>query len=102
MEYLLIEIGLLIFFFLMHRIYKVKLFKNKNKFVKFWLFVFIFGIIWDWFAIVRGHWYYPGSGILGIFIGVIPLEDYLFMVVVPYGLLVAYQILNRKKQIYNS
>jgi len=40
--------------------------------------------IWDLYAIPRRHWVFPGQGILGIFIGPIPIEEFLWTVWVPY------------------
>ena len=41
-------------------------------------------LIWDAYAISQGHWFFDRSQILGIFgPGNIPLEEYLFFVVVP-------------------
>lgn len=44
----------------------------------------IFFLIWDAYAIAKGHWFFDRSQMLGI-IGPfnIPLEEYLFFVVVP-------------------
>ena len=41
-------------------------------------------LIWDAYAIARGHWFFDRSQMLGI-VGPfhIPLEDYLFFIVVP-------------------
>jgi lycopene cyclase domain-containing protein len=41
-------------------------------------------IIWDLYAISRGHWHFDSEQILGIFgFGGIPLEEFLFFTVVP-------------------
>jgi lycopene cyclase domain-containing protein len=41
-------------------------------------------IIWDLYAISRGHWHFDRKQVLGIFSpGGIPLEEILFFVVVP-------------------
>ena len=41
-------------------------------------------IIWDLYAISRGHWHFDAEQILGIFgFGWIPLEEFLFLTVVP-------------------
>ena len=95
MEYLLIEIVLFILFFLIQIYYHIRIFRTKNQFIIFWLLIFVFGVIWDQYAVIRGHWVYPGTGTLGISIGKIPLEDYLFMILVPYGVLTAYQVSNK-------
>ncbi len=95
MEYLVIEILLLVLFILIHRISKIKIFKNYKIFLMFWFFVFLWGVLWDWFAIARGHWIYQKPFILGIFIGVIPVEDIVFMIVVPYGILIGYKLIEK-------
>jgi len=41
-------------------------------------------LIWDAYAIARGHWFFDRAQILGIFGPFqIPLEEYLFFIVVP-------------------
>ena len=46
--------------------------------------VAIFFLIWDAYAIDRGHWYFDPNQILGIFGPFdIPLEEFLFFTVVP-------------------
>ena len=46
--------------------------------------VAIFFLIWDAYAIDRGHWYFDHDQILGIFGPLnIPLEEFLFFTVVP-------------------
>jgi len=46
--------------------------------------VAIFFLIWDAYAIDRGHWYFDPDQILGIFGPFdIPLEEFLFFTVVP-------------------
>ena len=92
MEYLIIEIIIFALLYLSQRYYDIKIFRTKIQFLVFWLWVFVVGIIWDQYAVLRGHWIYPGKGTLGLFIGKIPLEDYIFMIIVPYAILVAYLI----------
>jgi lycopene cyclase domain-containing protein len=44
----------------------------------------LFFLIWDAYAIERGHWFFDRSQILGIYGPFsIPLEEYLFFIVVP-------------------
>ena len=43
-------------------------------------------LIWDAYAIKRGHWFFDRNQILGIYGPFnIPLEEYLFFIVVPYA-----------------
>ena len=44
----------------------------------------VFFLIWDAYAIKRGHWFFDRDQILGIYGPLnIPLEEYLFFIVVP-------------------
>jgi lycopene cyclase domain-containing protein len=95
MEFLIIEIVLSLIVFLIHRHYKVRIFKSKKQLIAFWLITLILGGTWDNFAVYRGHWFYPGTGIMGIKIGLIPIEDYIFMFVVGYTFLVMYTVSNK-------
>lgn len=48
----------------------------------------IFFIIWDAYAINRGHWYFDSKQIMGIFGPFeIPLEEFLFFLIVPLAAL---------------
>ena len=102
MEYLIIEIVMFLIVFLIQKHYKVRIFRKRNQFIVFWSCIFVVGVIWDQYAVFRGHWIYPGDGILGIFFGEIPLEDYIFMILVPYAILTAYQISNKMIDSHNK
>ncbi|MBN1913197.1 MAG: lycopene cyclase domain-containing protein [Candidatus Omnitrophica bacterium] len=45
--------------------------------------LFIFGL-WDIFATWRGHWFFDARGIYGIKIVNLPVEEWLFFVVIPF------------------
>ena len=92
MEYLAIEIVLLLITLWAHTHFKIKLFNSKNHLAIYWGFIFAIGLIWDYFAVFRGHWLYPGKGLIGVFIGSLPIEDYFFILVVTYLILVAYKV----------
>jgi len=94
-EYLLIEIVLILITFIIYKFYKIKLFKSKKQMIIFWLLVFIGGIIWDNYAVWRGHWIYSKKGLIGINVGLIPLEDYIFIFLVGFGFLILYNVSNK-------
>jgi lycopene cyclase domain-containing protein len=60
--------------------------------------VFLF-IAWDRYAIANGHWYFDKDQILGIFgpFG-IPLEEYLFFIVVPIAALMTIEAVRSVKK----
>lgn len=51
------------------------------------VFSLIFSVPWDIFAIRNEIWFFPPESNIGVVIGSLPLEEYLFMVTV--GLMVA-------------
>ncbi len=95
-EYLLILLGLVAVSFFLHNKFKLKLFENRKQMFIFYLIMYGVGVIWDNFAIYRGHWNYPGVGLTGIYIGLAPLEDYIFLLACTYFALVSYKIIVKK------
>jgi lycopene cyclase domain-containing protein len=95
MEYLLIEIIVFMFFFTLHKYFKLILFKNTKQTILLFAFLFVFGVAWDSLAVFRGHWIFPGSGLVGITIFLLPIEDYLFMILVPYLVLVSKGVIEK-------
>lgn len=59
----------------------------------------IFFIIWDAYAIRKGHWKFDHSQILGIFGPFdIPLEEYLFFLIVPLAAIMTIEAVRRVKK----
>lgn len=96
MEYLII---LLVFFlvtlFLEFK-FHVKLYKNRLERIVIPLIFLFIGTLWDSFAIIRGHWSFQGDGLIGLTIGVMPIEEYLFCLVVPYFIMTSYKVLKKE------
>ncbi|MBL8030369.1 MAG: lycopene cyclase domain-containing protein [Candidatus Doudnabacteria bacterium] len=82
---------LLVFGLIVEFIYREHLFKHlKARLV--WALVFLFiGTLWDQYAIPNGHWVFTGKGILGIYVGVIPIEEFMWFLIVPYFCLTIYR-----------
>ncbi len=81
--------------FILHKATKVKLFVSKKHMLIFYMIFVIIGVVWDQFAIFRGHWIYKREYLTGINIGYMPLEDYLFGFTVTYFGLILYKIVER-------
>jgi lycopene cyclase domain-containing protein len=58
--------------------------------------LFIIGSILDSFALIRGYWSYQQQFFVGITIGVMPLEEYIFMIVIPFLTIVVYRLATMK------
>jgi lycopene cyclase domain-containing protein len=95
-EYLIIELFLLVIGIAIHKFFFVRIFSSRKQMFFFWIISFTVGIIWDHFAIARGHWIYPAGSVVGIFFWKMPLEDYLFMFLYPYYALLTYRLLKSK------
>jgi lycopene cyclase domain-containing protein len=66
---------------------KLKIFSSRKERIWFMIITLIVGIAWDNFSISRGHWVFPVGGNLGPKIGIMPIEEYLFILIIPYSLL---------------
>lgn len=96
MEYLIILLFFLITAALAEWKYHIHLYHSRKERLIVVLFFFITGALWDTYAIWRGHWSFPGEGLIGIKIGLMPLEEYLFMLIIPFWILTFYKILDKK------
>jgi len=61
----------------------------------FFLSCLFIGIAWDSFGILRGHWSLGEKYLVGIRIGLLPIEEYLFIIIVPFSVAVLYKIITR-------
>lgn len=53
--------------------------------------IFIFGMIWDYYAVSNQHWIFPGPGLIGTRIYGLPIEEFLFFLIVPYAAFTIYK-----------
>lgn len=94
-EYLAVLTALLVWAFWVKLKYKVQAYKSIRHCILTVLLFLVVGVAWDHFAIYRGHWAFPGDGILGIHLGLMPLEEYLFLLVVPFWAIVMYRAIEK-------
>ena len=92
MEYFIILVLVFLCTALLDWLYKVKLYDSWSERILIPLAFVIIGALWDSFAAWRGHWTFSGTGLLGINIGFLPLEEYLFFLVIPYTVLTWYKV----------
>jgi lycopene cyclase domain-containing protein len=95
------EFSLMLLFLLfltgfLHFFYKVKIFKSKSHLIFLYIVLLFVGIIWDQYAIYRGHWSFGKNFLLGLHIGYMPIEEYAFIFIVTYFILVAYKIIENR------
>ena len=76
--------------------FKLQLFESKKHAAVTLGSLFIIGSILDSFALIRGYWSYQLQFFVGITIGVMPLEEYIFMIVIPFLTIVVYRLATMK------
>jgi lycopene cyclase domain-containing protein len=86
MEYLLLLISILLSCILLNLGCKLQIFESPKQAVVVLVSLFVIGTVLDSFAVLRGYWSYNENMnfFIGIKIGALPLEEYLFMIVIPY------------------
>ncbi len=95
-EYITILIVLFLIVLVLEKTHHIHLFHNRKERLEIVGLFFIIGVLWDTFAIWRGHWVFPPENNLGIVIGLMPLEEYLFILIIPYFILTIYKIIDSK------
>ena len=96
MEYLAILIIVFLVSMSLKLRYRIQLFKSVKEGLLVIISLFVIGTLWDSYAILRGYWSFEEEFFIGIDIGVMPLEEYLFILIIPFLALVIYGIVTRK------
>jgi lycopene cyclase domain-containing protein len=96
MGYLSILVGVFSFSVVMKRIYRATLFDSNKQGALILTFFFVVGVVWDSYAVSSGHWFFDEKNLLGVRVGLLPIEEYLFFIVLPVFIITLYQILRTK------
>lgn len=92
-RYILILLVILLFAFFLHKKFKIKVFRNYKHWLYYSSLMFFLGLVWDYYSVSQGIWIFPIGNTLGVRIGVLPIEEYMFFLIVPYFGVVAYKLL---------
>jgi lycopene beta-cyclase len=80
----------------LHFKFKIKLYKSKaHFFITNSIFVIV-AIVWDHIAITRGHWSFDEKFLLGPKIGIMPIEEFGFTLIMAYFGFVLYRLVEKK------
>lgn len=96
MEYLIVLIFVCLICAAIKLRYNLQLFKSTKEGLLVMGSLFVIGSVWDSFAVLRGYWNYGEQFFVEIRIGVMPLEEYLFVLVIPFMTLVVYRIIREE------
>jgi lycopene cyclase domain-containing protein len=92
LEYLILLISIFLACIAVKLGYKLQLFKSKKHAALTMGALFVIGSALDSFALLRGYWSYQQQFFVGIKIEVIPLEEYVFMLVIPFLAITVYRL----------
>jgi lycopene cyclase domain-containing protein len=76
--------------------FHVHLYQTRKERILITLIFFAVGVAWDSIETIEKTWVYSGRGLIGIWIGVLPIEEYFFSLVVPFWILTVYRVLEAK------
>lgn len=93
-EYLVILLAVFGLTVWIERHYRLRLFSSRKQRWLITAIFFIVGSAWDSYATMRGMWQFPSGNNLGLTLGVLPLEEYVFMLVQPYFIVTVFTLLN--------
>jgi lycopene cyclase domain-containing protein len=72
--------------------FKLQLFKSKKQAALTLGSLSVVGSALDSFALIRGYWIFQQEFFVGITIGVMPLEEYIFMIAIPLLTVTVYRL----------
>ncbi len=97
MEYILVLIGFFIVTLFLRWKFNIHNSPKQNRIDIAWsITIATIGILWDYFATWRGHWIFPGDGLIGVRIFGLPIEEYLFAFIIPFFALTIYRIYKKR------
>ena len=96
MEYALILMVILAITLFFELKFKVHLYHSMKERIIVTLNIALFGVIWDYYATYRQHWIFLGPGLLGLRILGLPIEEFLFFIIIPYACLTMYKFYDER------
>ena len=96
LEYLIILSVILVGTFIFEKSNHIHLYHSRKERIEIIGLFFLVGVMWDTFAIWRGHWVFPAGKTLGITIGLMPIEEYFFILIIPYFVITIYKLIDSK------
>jgi len=72
------------------------LYHSEKERVTISLIILISMIAWEFTSVHTNVWLYPGSGVIGIFFFGLPIELFLFYLVLPYFVFTIFELIHKK------
>ena len=100
-EYLIILLIILALAIYFEYKYHIHLYHSRKERLQVTFSIFVAAMTWDYFAVYRHHWIFPGNGLVGIRIFGLPIEEFLFFLIIPYIVLIVYKFFDKKSKKVN-
>lgn len=88
-------IGVLVFVLVvtlpLQLVLKARVYTKPLRLVLSLLPMLILFLIWDFYAIDRGHWFFDENRVTGFALGILPIEELLFFITVPIASLLTFE-----------
>lgn len=94
-QYLLLMAGCLLITSPLELVLGARVYRNPRRLVTAMVPMLVIFLVWDVVGILRGHWTYNLRFVSGIHLGVLPLEELVFFVVIPICGLLTYEAVGR-------
>jgi lycopene cyclase domain-containing protein len=94
-QYLLLMAGCVLITLPLEFLVGVRVYRSPRRLVAALLPSFVLFALWDLFGILRGHWTYSPRYVTGIEIGPVPLEEFVFFIVIPVCALLTYEAVGK-------
>ena len=93
----MLEILLLIIIFLISTVLKLNfkevLYHSKKERFTINIIIFVIMMSWETISRITGAWLFPGPGYIGIYIFELPLELYMFYIILPDFVFTVYELI---------
>ncbi|HJY64048.1 MAG TPA: lycopene cyclase domain-containing protein [Ignavibacteria bacterium] len=71
---------------------KINFYKSPARLIYSIIFPMIIFVVWDIYAVGKGHWSFNEKYITGLYILYLPIEEILFFIVIPFCALFSWEV----------
>ncbi len=95
-SYILILSGILLSAYALHMYFHLHVFRTTSHMFAYIFTILLLSTIWDYFSVWENIWAFPAGGTIGLRIGILPIEEFLFFLIVPYFGLTIYKVFEKR------